>query len=131
MNYNELRNYSEALANMSDWNYTTFIRTYYKLKPHLIVKWSEKLIKHKNIHGLFVAIETDQSQNMNHLHLAFSSSSPITQQKVMRALNIHDKRHIGNIEPILEKTQIIQYISKHIIKQKRYVNGYYDLFFKT
>ena len=48
----------------------------------------------------------------------------------MRTLNIHDKRHIGNIEPIMERTEKIQYISKHIIKQKRYVNGYYDLFLK-
>ena len=77
------------------------------------------MIRCKNIHGLFVAIDTDQSPNMNHLHLAFASSSPITHQEVMRTLNIHDKRHIGNIEPIMERTEKIQYISKHIIKQKR------------
>jgi len=37
---------------------------------------------------------------------------------------------VGNIETIRGKKQTIQYISKQLIRQNRYIDAYHDLFIK-
>ncbi len=36
--------------------------------------------------------------------------------------------HFGNIESIKGKKQTLQYISKQMIRQNRYIDAYYDFF---
>ena len=36
--------------------------------------------------------------------------------------------HVGNIETIKGKKQTLQYISKQLIRQNRYIDAYHDFF---
>ena len=67
----------------------------------------------------------------NHVHLAIATSKPIEpdqlSDKITKAINLK-KKHIGNIEPIRGKEETLRYISKHIRKNDRFNNTYYNLF---
>jgi hypothetical protein len=48
---------------MTKWTQTTFIRTFYKFKPHMIEKKVKKLAQHPKVDGVFVTSETDNPKN--------------------------------------------------------------------
>ena len=125
MNIKEVPKYVNALANMVKWSQTTFIRTFYKLKPHLIQKKVEKLWKHPKVDGVFVTLETDNPK-MNHLHLAIAGKK-LTRDEVARTMNLKTE-FVGNIEPIRGKHETLQYMSKQLIRQTRYIEAYHDVF---
>ena len=125
MNIKQVPKYVNALANMAKWSQTTFIRTFYKLKPHMIQKKVEKLFRNPKVNGVYVTSETD-NQQMNHLHLAIAGKK-LTKDEVARTMNLKTE-FVGNIEPIRDKYETIQYMSKQLIRQNRYIDSYHDIF---
>ena len=128
MTIKEIPKYVNALANMAKWSQTTFIRTFYKLKPHMIQKKVEKLFRNPKVNGVFVTLETDNPK-MNHLHLAIAGEK-LSRDDVAGAMNLKTE-FIGNIEPIRGKKQTLQYISKQLTCQERYIDAYHDLFINS
>jgi hypothetical protein len=92
--------YVNAIANMAKWTQTTFIRTFYKFKPHMIEIKVKKLAQHPKVDGVFVTSETDNPK-MNHLHLAIADKK-LSRDEVGAAMNLKTE-FIGNIEPIRGK----------------------------
>ena len=45
MNINNIPKVVDSIASLANWSKTTFIRTFYKFKPHLIQKKVEQLEK--------------------------------------------------------------------------------------
>ena len=125
MNYNELDKYAEGLVNMANWNTTTVLRTYYKLKPHVIDRKIQRLAKQKNIYRIFASVESD-AENMNHLHLAFAGRN-ITKPQIAKSMNV-DKKHILNLEKIVSKKDCLRYVSKALSREKRYVDAYHNIY---
>ena len=80
--------YNTAIAEMADWQYTTYIRTHYNIKPHTADKMVQKLLKYTDlIDGVYFALEDDSvihgggtddtfarnvNRNINHMHLLFA-----------------------------------------------------------
>lgn len=128
MNISQVPKYVNAIANMARWSQTTFIRTFYKFKPHMIEKKVKKLAQHPKVDGVFVTSETDNPK-MNHLHLAIAGKK-LSRDEVGTAMNLRTE-FIGNIEPIRGKKQTLQYISKQLTRQERYIDAYHDLFINS
>ena len=127
MKYNNVIEYSNAIADMFDWNYTTFIRTYRYITTSVAAKWGQKIANRRNVKAVYVSIERD-AEKMNHMHLAIASNPDTNLKKrIASAVNIREKS-IGNIEPIRGKNETLQYISKQLIRQNRYIDSYHDIF---
>ena len=127
MKYNNVIEYSNAIADMFDWNYTTFIRTYRYITTSVAAKWGQKIANRRNVKAVYVSIERD-AEKMNHMHLAIASNPDTNLKKrIASAVNIREKS-IGNIEPIRGKNETLQYISKQLTRQNRYIDSYYDIF---
>lgn len=127
MKYSDLKEYSNAVADMFDWNYTTFIRTYRYITSSVAAKWGQKIANRRNVKAVYVSIERD-AEKMNHMHLAIASTPDTNLKKrIASAVNIREKS-IGNIEPIRGKNETLQYISKQLTRQNRYIDAYHDIF---
>ena len=122
---NEVPKMVNAISKMANWSMTTFVRTYYKLRPHLIERKIQKLSEHPNVDAIYVTSETD-NPNMNHLHLAIAGRK-LTREQIADSMEIKTEA-VGNIEIIKGKKQTLQYISKQLIRQNRYIDAYHDLF---
>lgn len=127
MNINNIPKVVDSIASLANWSKTTFIRTFYKFKPHLIQKKVEQLFKHQNVDAVYVTSESDNSK-MNHLHLAIAGRK-MSRSQIARSMGVKTEA-VGNIETIRGKKQTIQYISKQLIRQNRYIDAYHDLFIK-
>ena len=125
MNYNELDKYAAGVADMANWNMTTVLRTYYKLKPHVIDRKIQKLAEQKNIDRIFASVESD-AENMNHLHLAFAGRN-ITKPQIAKSMHV-EKKHILNLEKIASKKECIRYVSKALARETRYVDAYHNIY---
>ena len=92
-----------------------------------------KIANRRSVKAVFLTIEKDDYKQppTNHVHLAIATSKPIEpdqlSDKITKAINLK-KKHIGNIEPIRGKEETLRYISKHIRKNDRFNNTYYNLF---
>ena len=49
MNINNIPKVVDSISTLANWSKTTFIRTFYKLKPHLIQRKVDKLSQHQNV----------------------------------------------------------------------------------
>jgi|GEM_PF-6508334 len=115
---------------MFDWNYTTFIRTYRYITSSVAAKWGQKIANRRNVKAVYVSVERD-AEKMNHMHLAIASIEDTNLKKrIASAVNIRENS-IGNIEPIRGKKQTLQYISKQLTRQERYIDAYHDLFINS
>ena len=127
MKYSDLKENSNAVADMFDWNYTTFIRTYRYITPSVAARWGQKIANRRNVKAVYVSVERD-AEKMNHMHLAIASTPDTNLKKrIASAVNIREKS-IGNIEPIRGKNETLQYISKQLTRQNRYIDSYHDIF---
>ena len=128
MKYENTLQYSNSIAGMFNWNYTTYIRTHTWLTPELVQKWCNQISNRRCIDAVWSSIERDNA-NMNHLHLAIAAPAPAPalKNKIVNAINI-SKSHIGDVQPIRAKYQTIQYINKQLIRENREVNSYHGLF---
>ena len=122
---NEVPKMVNAISNMANWSMTTFVRTYYKLRPHLIQRKIQKLSEHPNVDAIYVTSETD-NPNMNHLHLAIAGKK-LTRQQIAKSMHIKNDQ-VGNIETIRGQKETLQYISKQLTRQNRYIDAYHNLF---
>lgn len=124
---------SNEYANMFNWNYTTFIRNYSLITDTWAALWGQMIANRRSVKAVFLTIEKDDYKQppTNHVHLAIATSKPIEpdqlSDKITKAINLK-KKHIGNIEPIRGKEETLRYISKHIRKNDRFNNTYYNLF---
>lgn len=125
MNINDIPKIIDSISSLANWSKTTFIRTFYKLKPHLIQKKVEKLFQHPNVDAVYVTSEIDNPK-MNHLHLAIAGRK-LTREQIADSMEIKTEA-VGNIEIIKGKKRTLQYISKQLIRQNRYIDAYHDLF---
>jgi len=125
MNINNITKVVDSISSLANWSKTTFIRTFYKLKPHLIERKIEKLSQHPNVDAVYVTSETDNPK-MNHLHLAIAGRK-LTREQIADSMEIKTEA-VGNIEIIKGKKQTLQYISKQLIRQNRYIDAYHNLF---
>lgn len=126
MNINNIPKVVNEIVNMANWTMTTFVRTYYFLKPHLIERKVQALSEHPKVDAIYVTSEID-NPDMNHLHLAIAGRK-LTREEVAEAMHIKYNQ-VGNIESIRGKKQTIQYISKQLIRQDRYIDAYHNYFF--
>ena len=133
MKYNNVIEYSNAIAGMFDWNYTTFIRTYRYITSSVAAKWGQKIANRRNVKAVYVSVERD-AEKMNHMHLAIATTTSRStttgtnlKKRIASAVNIREKS-IGNIEPIRGKNETLQYISKQLTRQNRYIDSYHDIF---
>lgn len=69
--------------------------------------------------------ETD-NPNMNHLHLAIAGKK-LTRQQIAKSMHIKNDQ-VGNIETIRGQKETLQYISKQLTRQNRYIDAYHNLF---
>lgn len=64
MKYNNVIEYSNAIADMFDWNYTTFIRTYRYITSSVAAKWGQKIANRRNVKAVYVSIERDAEKTL-------------------------------------------------------------------
>jgi len=100
MNINNIPKMIDSISSLANWSKTTFIRTFYKLKPHLIERKIEKLSQHPNIDAVYVTSETDNPK-MNHLHIAIAGRK-LTREQIADSMEIKTEA-VGNIEIIKSK----------------------------
>ena len=118
--------YSNALAKMYNWNYTTVVRTHYPMKPHIADKKIEQLVKTGCVSNIFYSIEPDReiedvytsAISVNHLHLLMDVKgvivdSNVFRKKIANAMGLNPKA-VLNIEPIRGEKNIARYVTKHI-----------------
>jgi hypothetical protein len=93
MNINDINKMIDSISSLSNWSKTTFIRTFYKLKPQLIERKVEKLSQHPNVDAVYVTSETDNPK-MNHLHLAIAGRK-LTREQIADSMEIKTEA-VGN-----------------------------------
>jgi len=121
-----LDSYSNALAGMFSWNYTTVVRTHYPIKPHIADKKIEQLVKTGCVSNIFYSIEPDReiedvytsANSVNHLHLLMDVKRAMVdcdlfRRKIANAMGLNPKA-VLNIEPIRGEKNIARYVTKHI-----------------
>ena len=59
MNINNIPKVVNEIVNMANWTMTTFVRTYYFLKPHLIERKVRALSEHPKVDAIYVTSEID------------------------------------------------------------------------
>ena len=102
MNINNITKVVDSISTLANWSKTTFIRTFYKLKPHLIQRKVEKLFQYQNVDAIYVTSETD-NPTMNHLHLAIAGRK-LTRSQIAKSMGVKTE-HVGNIETLEAKSK--------------------------
>jgi hypothetical protein len=105
---------------MIPWNMTTVIRTHYRMKPHIIDKKVQELIKSPKVNHVFYTLEDDfeldYQQNIlkiNHAHLLIHGSGNLSRDDMIKYMRINSKALL-EIQSIRGKKAIAQYITKCI-----------------
>lgn len=111
-------NYANGLARMIPWNLTTVIRTHYRMKPHVMDKKVQKLLKSPKVSHVFYTLEDDfeyqqNIKNLNHAHLLIQGSRNLSRDEVIKYMGINSKA-ILDIQKIRGKRAIANYITKYI-----------------
>jgi|SaaInl6LU_22_DNA_1037377.scaffolds.fasta_scaffold48527_1 hypothetical protein len=91
-------NYAHGLAEMIPWNLTTVIRTHYRMKPHIIDKKVQELIKSPKVNHVFYTLEDDfeldyhqNTQKINHAHLLISGKSTLSRDDIIKQMGLNSK----------------------------------------
>lgn len=95
--------YNTAIAEIADWQYTTYVRTHYNIKPHTADKMVQKLLKYTDlIDGVYFTLEDDStikgygtddtfarniSRNINHMHLLFALNEKTDVSRLRKKIN--------------------------------------------
>ncbi len=113
-------NYANGLAEMIPWNMTTVIRTHYRMKPHVMDKKVQELIKSPKVNHVFYALEDDfeldlqqNAQNINHAHILICGSSSLSQDEMIKHMGLNSKALL-KIQQVRGRKAIAQYITKCI-----------------
>ena len=119
MNYQEKLNYGQAMSILADWNYTTVIRTHYKLKPHIGDRKVKHLIQSKNVNAVFYSIEEDvdsylsDNRGINHAHFLLSCNTHPTREFFSEAMGVNIKA-VLNVEKVKFQEEISKYVTKRL-----------------
>ena len=111
--------YNTAIAEIADWQYTTYIRTHYNMKPHTADKMVQGLLKYTDlIDGVYFTLEDDSliygggtddtfarnvNRNINHLHLLFALNENTDISRLRKKIN----RRVTNDGIIKTESQIV------------------------
>jgi hypothetical protein len=122
----EISSYGNHLARLCDWNYTTVVRTHYKMKENIADKKVEQLVKYGIANNVFFTLENDRdyidrytkTPSVNHMHLLLHLPNKIhsyreERTKLCEALGVNRKA-VLDIEPIKDTKQLSKYITKHL-----------------
>lgn len=119
MNYQEKLNYGQAMSTLADWNYTTVVRTHFKMKPHVADKKVRRLMHSRNVNAVFYSIEEDAdayySNNcgINHAHILLSCCSKPSREFLSKALEVNIKA-VLNIEEVKSSEDVSKYVTKRL-----------------
>ena len=100
---NENYRYNTAISEIADWQYTTYVRTHYNIKPHTADKMVQGLLKHTDlIDGVYFTLEDDSiiygggtddtflknvNRSVNHMHLLIVLNSKSDILKMKKKIN--------------------------------------------
>ena len=103
MKQDENYRYNTAIADIANWQYTTYIRTHYNIKPHTADKMVQGLLKYTDIiDGIYFTLEDDSviygggtndtfarnvSHNINHMHLMFALNEKTDVSRLRKKIN--------------------------------------------
>ena len=95
--------YNTAIAEIADWQYTTYVRTHYNIKPRTADKMVQKLLKYTDlIDGVYFTLEDDSviygggtddtfarnvNRNINHMHLLFALNDKTDVSRLRKKIN--------------------------------------------
>lgn len=118
--------YGNSISGLCDWNYTTVVRTHYKLKEHIADKKVQRLVENGIADNVFLTLENDRdykdrytrTNTVNHMHLLLHIPNKIQSYRDYRtylceALEVNRKA-VLEIEPIRNRKQLSEYVTKHI-----------------
>ena len=123
-----IKQYADSISKMFKWNYTTVIRTHYKLKDHLLDKKVSEMVKTNNVNAVFFTLENDRdswsnTSTINHAYLLIKGRN-LTREDIAKSLNINPKAVIG-IEKIRGRRNVTNYITKSMWHQDSHHNIFY------
>jgi hypothetical protein len=120
--------YANNLAEMIPWNMTTVIRTHYRMKPHVMDKKVQELIKSPKVNHIFYTLEDDfeldyqqNTQKINHTHLLISGKNSLLRDDIIKQMGLNSKALL-EIQRIRGKKAIANYITKYIDHQNAHHN---------
>ena len=120
--------YAKELARLCDWNYTTVVRTHYKMKEHIADNKVQSLVDNGIADNVFLTLENDRdyadrytrTSTVNHMHLLLHIPNKIQSYRDYRtylceAMGVNRKA-VLDIEPIRSNKQLAEYVTKHLNK---------------
>ena len=120
--------YANNLAEMIPWNMTTVIRTHYRMKPHVMDKKVQELIKSPKVNHVFYTLEDDfeldyqqNTKKINHAHLLISGKSSLSRNDIIKQMGLNSKALL-DIQRIRGEKAIANYITKYIDHQNTHHN---------
>tara|TARA_X000000950_G_scaffold11122_1_gene12082 strand:- start:470 stop:901 length:432 start_codon:yes stop_codon:yes gene_type:complete len=126
--------YAKELARLCDWNYTTVVRTHYKMKEHIADNKVQSLVDKGIADNVFLTLENDRdyadrytrTSTVNHMHLLLNIPNKIQSFRDYRtylceALGVNRKA-VLDIEPIRSNKQLAEYVTKHLNKRGSHHN---------
>lgn len=100
---NENYRYNTAIAEIANWQYTTYIRTHYNIKPNVADSMVQRLLKYTDhIDGVYFTLEDDSTikgygtddtflknvnRSVNHMHLLIALNSKSDVMKMKKKIN--------------------------------------------
>ena len=136
----EYYGYAKELARLCDWNYTTVVRTHYKMKEYIADKKAERIVSCGIADNVFLTLENDRdilksintnTPTVNHMHLLLHIPNKIHSYRELRtylcgALEVNRKA-VLDIEPIRSNKQLAEYVTKHFNK----IGSHHNFFSNT
>jgi hypothetical protein len=135
----EYYGYAKELARLCDWNYTTVVRTHYKMKEHIADNKVQGLVDNGIADNVFLTLENDRdytdrytrTSTVNHMHLLLHIPNKIQSYRDYRtylceAMGVNRKA-VLEIEPIRSNKQLAEYVTKHLNK----IGSHHNFFTNT
>ena len=95
--------YNTAIADIANWQYTTYVRTHYNMKPYMADKMVQGLLNYTDlIDGVYFTLEDDSiihgggtddifarsiNRNINHIHLLFALNENTDISRLRKKIN--------------------------------------------
>lgn len=121
----EITQYTNSIANLLNWNYTTVVRPHYRVNEYMMDKYAQKLLRYKNINGIYMIAEDDRddsdiftkTKQGNHIHLIASVQGYIDNLRsyIAKGIGVNSKA-VLDVQEIKSKDAIIKYVTKNIKK---------------
>ena len=105
--------YAKGLALIGKWNYKTFIKYDYYIKPIYLEKIINQIVRKTDIQKVF-GITEKTKLGENYLHLLIEGKD-VTRDKILKAIRAKDYM-ISDIEKINGTKYIIEYTLKYLGK---------------